>query len=132
MTLALDREIYRKNPIVEAVIDIRCLPEVSPRDLAPLGESLMRTEKPPDEIVDVMTTHRSDGATEETRKLIGYAFRSKDERLVLQLLTNGFSISHLVPYDRWESFRDSAKAIWANYVKIGGVQTITKLGVRFV
>jgi uncharacterized protein (TIGR04255 family) len=45
---------------------------------------------------------------------------------------NGFAFSKLQPYTSWEDVRDSARRYWEIYRRAVDVQTIDRVGVRFI
>lgn len=63
---------------------------------------------------------------------MGYDFRSKDERHVVQARLDGFAFSRLAPYENWESFRDEARKWWDIYRSIVRPVAVIRTAVRYI
>lgn len=126
---------YRRAPIAEAVIEIRCvLPgDVSLQDLLPTVD---REEFP---VVErAMTLENRVEISDEgmhsqtTGRQFGHVFRRADGSRVVQVRLDGFSFSRLPPYDRWEAFVEEAEKQWTRYRRLAKPERVTRLGVRFI
>jgi uncharacterized protein (TIGR04255 family) len=129
------REIYSRAPVMEAAIDIRCTnrPNFTVADVALLAEDLAEEFRQEGEIVEKREEVRADGARRITERPLGLVLRRfPDERAVLQLQVEGFTWSHVAPYDRWERFRDDAKGLWSRYVEAAHPQVVTRIAVRYI
>jgi len=62
----------------------------------------------------------------------GLVCSSMDQRQIFQARIDGFTFSRLAPYDRWESFRDEARRLWAAYRMIAQPERVTRIAVRYV
>lgn len=125
-------------PIREAIIDLRVapkLPDCSERlkgaceQLAeefptqrPLSQHEIGlhvdAEQPPKASVD--RHHR------------GYRLESEEGDLVLQLRNDGFTLSKLKPYYRWEELRDKALHYWGIYCEFGRPEKVVRTAVRYI
>jgi uncharacterized protein (TIGR04255 family) len=127
---------YSKAPITEALIDIQVrLPESTSIDAlrATISGDDARF-KPPIPLKHSVFEFRfgpeqQAGAQHEDR---GFLFPSVDGKHVLQARRDGFTLSRLAPYDRWENFRDDAKSLWTSYKKIAKPEVITRVAVKYV
>lgn len=129
--LRSDRTIYARSPITEAVIDIRTVaPEISIRTLKHLGDSLQGFVHAGELIEIEKTIGRDERA--EVQRTVGVAYRSEAQKLIVQLRLEGFACSKLAPYDRWESFRDAARATWLRYVEVSKPRVVARTAVRFI
>ncbi|MEX0715024.1 MAG: TIGR04255 family protein [Planctomycetaceae bacterium] len=63
---------------------------------------------------------------------VGYAFKSVDEKRILQAQLGGFTLSRLAPYDGWAPFRDDAQRLWNVYRDGVRPEEITRLAVRYI
>jgi uncharacterized protein (TIGR04255 family) len=126
---------YSKAPITEALIDIQVrLPEST------LTEALRSIEVDESRFKSAIPLKHSvfefrfgpeqhAGAQHEDR---GFIFPSADGKHVLQARRDGFTLSRLAPYDRWETFRDDAKSLWTLYSSIAKPEVITRVAVKYV
>jgi uncharacterized protein (TIGR04255 family) len=130
-TLRNDRTIYGRSPITEAVIDIRTVaPELSIRALKHLGDSLEGFVHA-GELIEIQQAIGRDEQT-RTRRTVGVGYKSTSQNLIVQLRLEGFACSKLAPYERWESFRDSARSIWLQYVESSKPRVVRRTAVRFI
>lgn len=129
--LRADRSIYLKSPITEAVIDIRTIaPDLSVRALKNLGDSFDGFAHT-GELIEIEQTIGRDSES-RTQRTVGSAYRSESDNLIVQLRLEGFACSRLAPYDRWETFRDTARAMWSRYVEVSKPHATTRVAVRFI
>ena len=100
------RRHYPKAPITEALIDIRArLPEsVRLSDLEALHE--MIREDYPEKLDRNLAEGRFEVGTHVSasarQRRLGFLFKSADEKQVFQARLDGFTMSRLAPYERWE------------------------------
>jgi len=64
--------------------------------------------------------------------LIGYTFRSPDERFVAQLTVEGLTLSQLHGYTRWEDLEEEAAHLWDVYSRVAAPKTVLRMGTRFL
>jgi len=130
------REIYEKPPVVEAVIDIKCVNKASLtiRDLAAFASEFAPQFAQEGQSLEIEERYEPDGARKTTTERIsGLVLRSSADNLrVIQPKLTGMSYSRLAPYERWESFRDEAKQAWLRYAHLAQPDTVTRIGVRYV
>jgi len=128
---------FSKAPIIEAIIDIQIAG--APADLldalehaemaagyrqvgtigAMIGKLEFKEENP------VASAHGS---------RLGYRFQSADDKYVVQVRTNGFTVSRLSPYDGWETFIEEAQSNWAHYLRtVESSSTVSpQFSVRYI
>ena len=104
---------YRNVPITEAIIDLRVEPTCEP--VADTLESVGNDEQDvyPERTPILMGTGYLQwgdrvSATASSSPL-GTRFASRDGKVIWQARLDGFTISRLAPYHRWESFRDEPR-----------------------
>jgi uncharacterized protein (TIGR04255 family) len=73
-----------------------------------------------------------DPAHTSSVRFVGYRLESKDGRKVWQVQHDGFTLSHLKPYDRWETLVDEAKGLWNLYADVAEPIAITRVATRFI
>ena len=113
---------YSKAPITEALIDLKVtLPEeFSTDDLANIYARIS-DRFPTQESIQTGSVVFQAGPTirmDTNQQHTGFLFRSKDGVKILQATLNGFTFSHLAPYDSWEELSSDAKYLWGIYKDI--------------
>lgn len=63
---------------------------------------------------------------------VGTRFHSADDRYVLQLTDEGFTLSRLRPYESWERLRDEARRTWQVYREARAPASIVRVATRFI
>jgi uncharacterized protein (TIGR04255 family) len=127
-----------RAPIVEALVDLRIEPELPG---LPALEPFERAAAHdfPDKRPMVFFTGSLDLRDRDEPKAStplpdtrGYACWSADKRRVVQGRVNGFSFSHLGPYDRWQSLREDARQWWQIYRGATNPLHVTRCALRFI
>ncbi|MGI8554548.1 MAG: TIGR04255 family protein [Dehalococcoidia bacterium] len=130
---------YKKDPLTEAVIDLRVeLPEgTHVEDLRGLHARLSDTYGAPQEMYENVATieFRPGGSaplarTAHARR--GFRFDRADARRVMQARLDGFSYSAIAPYEEWETFRGEAKNLWELYRNAYHPIHVTRVAVRYI
>lgn len=125
---------FSKAPIVEAVLAFEI--EMQPKDLLPtlaeFGAHIGDSYGERSEIRAHQVKFGTEGVSDTDSTVLGYRFRSGDNRHVVQVRLNGFSFSRLTPYDRWETFRDEARRLWALYRQVVPYGAIQMFATRYV
>ena len=127
---------YPKAPITEAVIDLRVelSPEVSVGDLAKV-QSGDEASYPTVEIVnegEFKLVLGPQAVANTSTQHVGFLFRSIDGKQIHQARMNGFTMSRLAPYPRWEDFRPEARRLWDIYRSVAKPSKIMRVAVRYV
>jgi uncharacterized protein (TIGR04255 family) len=128
-----------KAPIVEAVIDFRALPTV------PCEQSQFETyfrkefsEFPAFQVHNKLNYHLKAQAgkhpetVQPTSLWQGLAFHSSDKLRIAQCQRDGFSLSRLPSYPKWEEFVTEAMSLWGKYAALTKPVEILRIGVRFI
>ena len=128
----------RTPPITEAIIDFRADLgvgfEVSRlRDAEALlsGRYVLEGEqhlfaRTVDLIGDAPVSAQAESA------LLGYTFRSTDQRFIAQFTVEGLTVSQLQDYTRWERLAEETAAVWDVYAGIVLPQTVLRVGTRYL
>jgi uncharacterized protein (TIGR04255 family) len=128
---------YSKNPITEAIIDVR----VEPRDDLTLTELEYcwagEEQTYPDKMKLNMTLSQLQAPragetvshTAETEP-IGFMFKSRDERQLFQVHRDGFTVNRLTPYLGWEPFSSEARRLWKTYLERIRPRKVLRLALR--
>ncbi len=131
-----DTRHYPRAPISEAIVDLR----VAARDglnMADL-ESVRKGEEAayPESsqlMVAIGTWKVGPGvAASATSEHAGYRFVSADKKVICLSQKAGFTLSHLAPYDHWESFRDEARRLWQIYRTQTRPAKVERLAIRYI
>lgn len=133
--LSSEREIYRRAPVIEAVVDIRSTPRrnFTVGDVSALAETLLPEFTWEAEAIEREIEFSADGTKKMTERPVGLMLRGQSDRSsVVQLQTGGFACSRLAPYERWEPFRDEARRLWTMYAQAAVPEVVTRVGVRYV
>lgn len=128
---------YSKAPLTEAVIDIQV--EALEFDVAKLkalgdgfpwfGETKTINKFP--QMVQFSMQPSPSTSASSSSSVLGYMFWSEDKTKAWQARLNGFTISHLRPYQSWEELVAQARPTWEKY-RATVNPTITRLAVRYV
>jgi len=134
----IERKIYTKAPIAEAIIDLRVVP-CSALRLDTL-ERLCEETKAQYPLIQTMIKATgamqirpgSFSSSSAEQEQVGFRSTSSDGKLICQCQLEGFTFSQLAPYESWEIFRDLARPSWDAYREATKPQSVVRLAVRYV
>lgn len=131
------RRHYTHAPITEAIIDLRVeLPDgktVTDLEVVYRGLEAAYPTKKNRALAVVHGKFGPQGAAAAaSSKHIGFLFISKDGRYIFQARLDGFTMSRLAPYEKWEPFRDEARRLWNVYRSIAKPTRVTRVAVRYI
>lgn len=128
-----------KAPIVESVIDIRCMATTA------FEEDTLRTAVEPRltgyHFLDAPREFRQEfrmGVGVPTEQnfqdlgLKGLRFQSDDQKQIVQFNRDGFSFSRLEPYRVWTEFVEEGLQLWGLYREIARPIEVNRIGLRFI
>lgn len=120
-------------PIIEAVIDIQVtLPDTDISKIKKAHTAISEEFPKQSERLRGSLTVKMGQPPDTDLNITGYAFRSTDERKIVQMRLDGFSFSILKPYDTWETLRDEAHKLWNLYYEITRPLSINRIAVRYI
>jgi uncharacterized protein (TIGR04255 family) len=129
---------YRREPIVEAILDIRVAPTVE-HTLPKLAQANSGLEQQYPNRSPVFRNriqgNFSEGGPEVTadQATIGFVFVSADRQQQYQVTPDGLIFNRLAPYIGWEAFRDEARKTWLQFKNVlGGAVVVSRLGLRYI
>lgn len=127
---------YPNAPITEAIIDLMVeLPSgVTVADLEKVQtgqEDAYPTKVNRNLVTGHMQFGKQISATASSEHL-GYLFKSADEKQIFQARIDGFTMSRLAPYERWETFRDEARRLWNAYREVVKPDRVVRVAVRYI
>jgi len=64
--------------------------------------------------------------------IVGLRLHSKDEKYVLQVRCDRFTLSRLAPYENWESLIQETKRLWSIYVARLAPMMVIRIGTRYI
>lgn len=127
---------YPKAPITEAVIDLRVElpPDVSAGSLErahegeevryPIVEPLMSN------VGQMVFGPQASASASSTPT--GFLFRSADKKQIYQARLDGFTMSRLAPYERWEEFCSEGRRLWNIYRSVAQPSKVVRAAVRYI
>lgn len=62
----------------------------------------------------------------------GFLFRSADKKQIYQARLDGFTISRLAPYGRWEEFCPEGRRLWNIYRSVAQPSKVVRVAVRYI
>jgi len=125
-------------PVKEALIDIHVTPPDSlrPEDLEGVHSNF--AERYPDKkrvAQGRFGVRIAEGVPETTsveQDLLGYRFATQDGTRVAQFRRDGFTYSHLDPYENWNALCRGAEEMWAHYVSAAHPREAVRIGTRYI
>jgi uncharacterized protein (TIGR04255 family) len=131
-----ERLHYPKAPIIEAVIDLKVELNdgCSFEHLAKIHD-IIKDDYPQAETIftgEVEAKFGNETGAKATQQNVGYKLSHLNTKYILQAHLEGFSLSALHPYDRWESFRDEARRLWNVYRSVANPKQVTRAAVRYI
>ena len=126
-------------PIVEAVIEIKCPPQVSwdedtiPDEVAKLlqGYQLLDSRSEYSQNVNIKDNVHVPEAMEKVGWK-GVRYRSEDETYVAAFNRDGFVFSRVGNYETWAKFSAEAMRIWEVHRSIASPSDVHRIGLRFI
>jgi len=64
--------------------------------------------------------------------IVGYFFRSEDQKNLAQFRRNGFTFNRLKPYTSWDQVFPEACRLWQIYTTVARPEEISRIAVRFI
>jgi len=130
---------YTKAPITEALIDLRVETlEINPTTallmLKGIQSNVMLEYPECEDIVTFQSQLQMVPGVETkiTSAQTGYRFVSGDRKRIFQVRLDGFTVSHLAPYQGWESLRNEAKRLWTIYKGVMKPKSVIRVAVRYL
>jgi len=128
-------------PIIEAVIDIRCVPQNDWRE-EPVKDGLSKVlldySQMETQVQGKISLGPLPGALAQgsggtaTIDWEGYRLRSSTAPQLCQFTRGGFLFSRLSPYSNWAEFSKEALRLWEVHRSIARPASIQRVGVRFI
>jgi uncharacterized protein (TIGR04255 family) len=132
------RSHLNNAPITEAVVDFRVRPRdgLNVSDFSAAAERFAPgyTKQGPIFHVQAMIAvdTNSSGPSGMSSSEIGLRMHSTDQRYVMQLQREGFSLSRLSPYETWEALVTEARRLWEIYVEVARPVAVWRVATRYI
>lgn len=129
--------ILKNAPIQEALVDIRVkLPASLEMNKIELIHNLISDKYPEKQIQKKLEAKLELTENEPIKtsdvEIYGYRFLSSDKKQIVQARLNGFTLSKLKPYIKWEQLRDEARLLWKLYFDATSPELITRVALRYI
>jgi uncharacterized protein (TIGR04255 family) len=127
---------YPKAPITEAVIDLRVElpPDVAADSLSQAhnGEEVSYPSIEPmvSNVGQIMFGPEASATASSIPT--GFLFRSSDKKQIYQARLDGFTMSRLAPYGRWDEFCSEGRRLWNSYRAIARPSKVVRAAVRYI
>lgn len=132
------RAHLQNAPITEAVVDFR----VRPRDGLSVSDFAAEASRFAPHYVKqgpifhvqalIAVDTDSNGRSAMSSSEVGLRMHSTDERYVMQIQRDGFTLSRLTPYETWEALVTEARRLWEVYVEIAHPFTVWRVATRYI
>ena len=127
---------YKYAPITEAIIDFRVelAPDYPVERLKKVNEGLESNYPNVNDLYENVGQMQfgPHPSVEARSKHSGFLFANSENTLLYQSRINGFTTSHLAPYENWNSFQTVARSLWELYRSQTKPSKITRLAVRYI
>lgn len=129
---------YRREPIVEAIMDIRIVSTaeytIQKLSLANVGfssEYPKRAQTFRQRIQGILTSDIPEVTAEQLAT--GFVFVSADEHQQYRVTAEGLTFNRLAPYVGWSAFRDEGRRLWAQFRNaLGDSVVVSRVGLRYI
>ncbi|WP_319798767.1 TIGR04255 family protein [Nitrobacter sp.] len=123
--------IYKRPPVIEAVIDIRVEGALDQGQLQRLNKDFSASY-PFSEESQHIGVELSENAAKINQSFAGYTMRNAESTDALVLTPASIATTRQAPYDGWERLRAAAEGNWLQWRKAVGRKKIVRIGVRFI
>lgn len=136
--MAKVRKHLARAPISEALIDFRVKPgsAVDLKALQRIPELLKSTYEQKSPIFEWQTSlsvSPTDGPhAKSAARELGVRLQSIGGRYVLQVRSNGFTLSRLEPYENWDTLLAETRLLWTVYVSSVQIESVARVATRFI
>jgi len=136
--MAKIREHLTRPPITEALIDFqaKASAEDGLESVKAVAEALKGRYEPQGPIFELQTqwavSSDKGPQTKSAARELGIRLQSQNGKYVLQARTNGFTLSRLEPYERWDALLAEAQSLWKSYTEIIQVEVVSRVATRFI
>ena len=126
---------YPKPPIIEAVLDIRARLD-NGVGLDTLAAARVEEYPVVRDAVQFQLEFKAAVGEEPSAShdvnVLGFAYRSVDDKRIYQVRKDGFSHNQLAPYSAWVDFVGEARRLWAVYKRVAHPDAVELLGLTYV
>lgn len=134
--MARPRAYLARAPIAEALIDLQFPGSaVSLKGLQSFAEQVAGYEvkAPIFQVETEWNISKETGARDHSKSQeVGVRLQSADEKYILQIRTEAFTLSRVEPYQTWENLTAEAKRLWKPFVAHIRPEIIRRTATRFI
>ncbi len=128
-------KIYKRPPVIEAVIDVRFANPLDPRQLDKLVSKQKSnfTIQPIEEVEVKLSPNEKAGMKAETNMIsVGYKLiNNADSSIIIQVKPGAISFSRLPPYEGWLNLVAEFKKYYAWFTD-KKFKSLSRIGVRYI
>jgi len=129
----------KNAPITEALLDFRvkARSDLRPEDFAAVKDRLSNRLPKVEEMRGMQATfqfRKGEGQPPVVQELglLGYFYKSQDDKVVAQFRIDGFTFNRLRPYTSWEDIFPQAMNLWRLYLDSAKPAAVIRLAVRYI
>lgn len=125
-------------PIIEAIIEFRVnLPKSFDPSQLQQAKVKLQDDYPLMETRNSFLTKlevKSAGpeVSTDVPKLLGYFFKSADEKHIAQFRIDGFAFSRMKPYTNWPEVLNEARRLWNIYIELCSPVNVNRVAIRYI
>ena len=132
-------ETFPNAPITEALMDIQVrLPTGFNAEVLEEFHKIVKDKYSESKSINIFETkidfnEKTDPDIEQSKPmLLGYAFKSVEEKKIIQIRINGFTFNKLKPYESWEKFFSEGREFWERYVEFVKPSRVKRIALRYI
>jgi uncharacterized protein (TIGR04255 family) len=129
----LPSPVYRRAPIIEAIIDLRTAPVLDEKLVEKISKKLAK--RYPNRAMQHTTEFLVDGTGGNVaiqQKASGFQLTTDDQADIAIVGQNGLVAARLPPYPGWDIFRSAARANFFDWRQVAPAHPIVRIGVRYI
>jgi uncharacterized protein (TIGR04255 family) len=124
-------QLYKRPPIVEAVIEIRTEGDL-PRETVDKVKRRLLPGYPFSTEAQIVNVEIGGANPKLAQHFQGHRLTSKDGTGVVTITQKSISTSRLAPYEGWENMVCTARENWLSWKKVVGYRKVSRIGIRFI
>jgi uncharacterized protein (TIGR04255 family) len=124
--------IYKRPPIVEAVIEVQVGTPIAKETLDKLQRQFLENYPAPPQMETQYDFQLSEEKANFQARLSAYKLTSADGANIVLIGPSRIGTVRLAPYEGWDAFVTRARDNWDLWKRAVGWQRITRIGVRYI
>jgi uncharacterized protein (TIGR04255 family) len=129
---------YKNAPVTEAIIDLQfhIVEGRVASKLQNIFEAIKEKYPQKEEVTlgssNVIINNGGANTSIKPHKYFLSRYISKDSKFIFQCREDGFTVSMLTPYTKWEDLLFEMKDLWEKFYKIAGFPELSRVAVRYI